>query len=111
MGVDVLPSTPSIASDSPVANPPNGTAPSLLYDSEAEHQDQLESVFWFQDQRSAGAFRAYEGKYVVVSGQTILDADFEMQALVQRVERSYAPPLIRRMVIQYVPRLAGWTLR
>ena len=111
----MLPAIPISTLDSPAVTPFAGVSPSqppsLIYNSEEEHQAQLDSVFWFYDQRSAGAFQDDEGKFIAVSGNAIVDKDFDIDALAQRVESSHPPSFIRRTVIQYVPCLEEWAIR
>ena len=111
----MLPAIPISALDSPAVTPFAGVSPtqspSLIYDTEEEHQAQLDSVFWFHDQRSAGAFQDDEGMYFAVSGNAIVDKDLDIDALAKRVEGSYPPACIRRTIIQYVPRLGEWAIR
>ena len=85
--------------------------PSLIYDSEEEHQAQLDSVFWFHDQRSAGKLQQYEGQFVAVLGESILDTDREELDLVNRLEAEIDTDRKRRIVIQYVPGLNEWNYK
>ncbi|MCI0703117.1 MAG: hypothetical protein L0241_18725 [Planctomycetia bacterium] len=66
------------------------------------------SVVWFRDQRATGAFEQYQGMFVAILGEQIIDADRDAEVLGHRLEaRSDALPL-NRVVLQYVHRPEDW---
>ena len=80
------------------ANP----TPAYPEPTQADQDAMFASVVWFREQRAAGAFEMYEGMYVAVLGEQIIDADRDEDELVHRLEAKgdAIPP--NRVVIQYV---------
>ncbi len=84
------------------ANP--STAPATYPEpSEADHKARFASVVWVHGQQSAGNLKPYEGGYIAVLGETILDHDGDAEALGRRVEARGDLP-INRVVLQYIHR-------
>lgn len=83
----------------PAINPPSPTHPEPT---QADQDAMFASVVWVHDQRSAGKLKPFEGGYIAVLGEKIIDSDGDEPTLVRRLEAlgDALPP--NRVVIQYV---------
>lgn len=89
---------------------PQPTAPGI-WDApytEEEGEAMLASVIWFRGQRSAGNLTGYEGMNVAVLGETIIDADRDIDELARRLDALGGTVPVRRVAVQYVPAPGEW---
>jgi hypothetical protein len=72
---------------------------------EIDGEAMFASVVWFDKQQSTGVLQGYEGKYVAILGEQIVDADTNEDELFRRIDAmgDRIPP--NRIVIRYVPRI------
>jgi hypothetical protein len=72
---------------------------------EADGEAMFASVVWFDKQQSTGVLQRYEGKYVAILGEQIVDADTNEVDLFRRIDAmgDRIPP--NRLVVRYVPRI------
>lgn len=75
---------------------------------EADGDAMFASVVWVHQQRSAGHLERYEGMYIMVLGEQILDADRDSDQLAIRIEKLGGSIPLGRAVMQYVPRPEDW---
>lgn len=96
-------------STTPPANPTASIPTVYPEPTEADGDAMFASVVWFDTQQSCGALGKYEGKYVAVLEQKILDADISEEELFRRLDSlgDAIPP--NRLVVRYVPRLEELT--
>jgi hypothetical protein len=66
------------------------------------------SVVWVHAQRSAGKLKPYEGGYIAVLGEKIIDSDKDDEALGRRLEARRETLPINRVVLQYVHKPEDW---
>jgi hypothetical protein len=66
------------------------------------------SVFWADDERSAGRLTAYEGMYIAVLGTEIIDSDRDEDELGRRLESAAGTLPLNRVAVRYVPRPEDW---
>ena len=74
----------------------------------ADHDAMFKSVVWVHAQRSAGKLKPYEGGYIAVLDEKIIDSDTDDGVLGQRLEAMRGTLPINRVVLQYVHKPEDW---
>jgi hypothetical protein len=93
-----------------MSTPNQSTTPAPAYPepTPADQDAMFASVLWFRDQREAGAFGEYEGMYVAILGEKIIDADPDPDELGRRLDLHDGALTPNRVVLQYVHRPEDW---
>jgi hypothetical protein len=86
-------------------NSPGSTCPEPT---QADRDAMFASVVWVHAQRSAGKLKPYEGGYIAVLGERIIDSDKDDEALGRRLEAMREKLPINRVVLQYVHKPEDW---
>jgi hypothetical protein len=86
----------------------NPAEPTFPEPTQADQDAMFRSVVWVHSQRSAGKLKPYEGGYIAVLAEKIIDSDKDESTLVRRLEmlRESLPP--NRVVIQYIHKPEDW---
>jgi hypothetical protein len=94
-----------VMSATPPTNPP-APNPAAAYPepTQADQDAQFASVVWADGQQSAGNLKPYEGTYIAVLGDRIIDHDADADELGRRVEARGNEIPVNRVVLQYVHR-------
>lgn len=90
-------------SATPASDPPTYPEPT-----QADRDVLFASVVWFRQQEWAGLADQYQGKFVAVLGDQVIDADAEKDELVRRLEARGRSVPMNRVVLQYVHRPEDW---
>jgi hypothetical protein len=87
--------------------PTNSSAFSTEYPepTDEDRKAMFASVVWFVNRQSAGALDKYEGMYVAIHGEQILDADSDKNELIRRLDTLSISIPPNRLIIKYVYRL------
>jgi hypothetical protein len=91
-----------VVSNASPTNPPALVPTEYPKPTEADSEAMFASVVWFRTHQSDPTFDQYEGKYVAILGERILDTDSNHEELIRRLDAmcDELPP--NRVVIQYV---------
>ncbi len=95
-------------SATPPANPTTPPEPTYPEWTQADRDAMFASVVWVHNQRSAGKLKPYEGEYIAVLGEKIIDSDRDAEELGRRIERLCDTIPVNRVVLQYVHRPEDW---
>jgi hypothetical protein len=82
--------------------PTNSSPPAYPEPTQADQDAMFASVVWVHDQREAGKLKPYEGRYIAVLGEKIIDSDVNAETLGRRIEEMDGTIPVNRVVLQYV---------
>jgi len=54
-----------------------------------DNNEQLKSLFWFHRQIDAGMLQEYDGRYIAILGEQVVDSDADPKVLCKRVDAKY----------------------